>query len=100
VCALAAVHAVTVVLFIGGRPVWRGFFCDDETIRYRYKSNSVTLSMLLVVVFIVVPITVSTLNTVHNTVTITDMNINTNSHVYGHQQLQSTDQGVKQTQCS
>jgi len=58
-CALAAVQTLMALLFTGVRPVWRGFFCDDETIRYRYKSNTVTFSMLLGVIFIVVPSIVS-----------------------------------------
>jgi len=49
-----------VLVHIKARPVWRGFFCDDETIRYPYKSNTVTATMLLIVIFVVVPITVST----------------------------------------
>jgi len=58
-CALAAVQVIMVALYTTAQPVWRGFFCDDETIRYRYKSDTVTLSMLLITVFVVIPITVS-----------------------------------------
>jgi len=59
-CALVAVQVLMAVLHIGARPVWRGFFCDDETIRYRYSSDTVTVSMLLICLFVVIPITVST----------------------------------------
>jgi len=68
-CALVAVQVLMAVLHTAARPVRRGFFCDDETIRYRYSSDTVTLSMLLVSLFVVIPIIVSTR---HCDVSITD----------------------------
>lgn len=29
-------------------PYYRGFFCDDDTIRYNYKPNSIPFTILLV----------------------------------------------------
>jgi len=60
---LCAVMALSVVL-LTAQPVRRGFFCDDETIRYRYKPNTVTVSMLLIAIFLVTPIMASRENTV------------------------------------
>jgi len=60
---LCAVMALSVVL-LTAQPVRRGFFCDDETIRYRYKPNTVTVSMLFIAIFLVAPTMASRENTV------------------------------------
>jgi len=36
------------ILTVKVRPVRRGFFCDDDSIRYPYKDNTVTGTMLLI----------------------------------------------------
>jgi len=57
---VCTVQIAIALLYHGARPVWRGLFCDDESIRYPYKSNTVSFSMLLVAFFVVVPLTVCT----------------------------------------
>ncbi|XP_045180027.2 phospholipid phosphatase 1-like [Mercenaria mercenaria] len=50
---------------IGVEPFRRGFFCDDETIRYPYKDDTVSDTMVAVI-FVVVPIIIMIITeTVH-----------------------------------
>jgi len=56
---LVAVQVLIALLYVGVEPVRRGFFCDDETIRYPFRSDTVSFTMLLTAFFVVVPLTVS-----------------------------------------
>jgi hypothetical protein len=40
-------------LFLVGKPTERGFFCDDESLRHPYNSNTVTDPMLYAYGFLV-----------------------------------------------
>ncbi|PAV89062.1 hypothetical protein WR25_08920 [Diploscapter pachys] len=43
----AGLFAILIVVILK-RPYYRGFFCDDDTIRYNYKPNSIPFTILLV----------------------------------------------------
>lgn len=66
-CFFFILFAVSVLTFllaynlIGVEPFRRGFFCDDETIQYPYKEDTVSDTMVAVL-FIVVPIIIVSCN--------------------------------------
>lgn len=43
---LCAVGIPVLVLFLAGKPFKRGFFCDDESLRYPFRDSTVTSPML------------------------------------------------------
>lgn len=60
IAVYVAVQTVMVLVSVDViQPVWRGFFCDDETIRYRYKPDTVSSSMLYIAFLVVVPVTIT-----------------------------------------
>lgn len=54
---LCAVGIPVLILFLAGKPFKRGFFCDDESLRYPYRDSTVT-SPMLYAYGILIPITV------------------------------------------